>query len=192
MSHSKHDTEQPFLARWSQRKSAARRGEPLEEPAPPAKAEVPPAPAEPPAPPELPPIESLDENSDYSVFFAEGVGEAVRRAALRRLFSSPSLNITDGLDDYCEDFTCFPSLGDVVTHDMRRMWRIEEERRRAREAAEGEQRPEPEPVETAEPEPVETAPVLAQAQEPARPREAAAGQPQDDPDTQEEAPKHAQ
>ena len=28
----------------------------------------------------------------------------------------------DGLDDYAEDFTSFAGLGDIVTHEMRRMF----------------------------------------------------------------------
>ena len=118
--------EEPFLARWSRRKRQAREGieegaaEPVEaESAPAGSAPAEPAPAEPQALPELPDIESLGEESDYSAFMASGVDESLRRKALRKLFSSPKFNVLDGMDDYCEDFTRWAPLGDVVTADMR-------------------------------------------------------------------------
>ncbi|MCY4051656.1 MAG: DUF3306 domain-containing protein [Gammaproteobacteria bacterium] len=68
---------------------------------------------------DMPPIESLDENSDYSLFMSKGVSENLRRMALRKLFSQGVFNIRDGLDDYDDDFTTFESLGDLVTSDMK-------------------------------------------------------------------------
>jgi hypothetical protein len=131
------DDPDTFLARWSDRKAAARRGQALPEPAP--EEASPQAPAsqgaeERPAPSELPPLESLDENSDYSPFFSEGVSETIKRAALRKLFHTASFNVTDGLDDYDEDFRTFKSLGDVVTHEMKRMAKIEAEREKEKQA----------------------------------------------------------
>ncbi len=69
--------------------------------------------------PELPPLESLGPESDYAPFMSRRVAKSVRRAALRRLFSDPRLNVVDGLDDYDEDFRSFASLGSIVTSDMR-------------------------------------------------------------------------
>jgi len=77
---------------------------------------------------DMPPLDSLDEGSDYSGFLSPEVSEGLRRAALRKLFSSASFNICDGLDDYAEDFTSFEPLGDVVTWDMRAQQRREAER----------------------------------------------------------------
>lgn len=68
---------------------------------------------------DMPPLESLTENSDYSCFFAPNVSEALRKKALRILFSSPQFNICDGLDDYDEDYTCFEKMGDIITADVR-------------------------------------------------------------------------
>jgi hypothetical protein len=165
-----------FLARWSERKAAARRGEPLPDPEPPApegplqEAAKPEGVEAKAAPPELPPLESLDENSDYSVFFSEGVSETLKRAALRKLFHTASFNVTDGLDDYDEDFRTFKSLGDVVTHEMKRMARIEAEREKQKQAeaarageADATRRAEPE--ELAEPAPQAEQPELAQGPE---------------------------
>jgi hypothetical protein len=68
---------------------------------------------------DMPPIESLGDDDDYSGFLGESVSEALRQAALRRLFRSAKFNVTDGLDDYAEDFTTFAPLGNVVTADMK-------------------------------------------------------------------------
>ena len=110
--------DEPFLERWSRRKREASQGIDDETPVPPA------APAQagaapPPAEPELPDIDSLGEDSDYSAFMAPGVDGSLRRQALRKLFRSPKFNVCDGLDDYCDDFTRWTPLGDIVTADMR-------------------------------------------------------------------------
>jgi hypothetical protein len=55
---------------------------------------------------ELPDVDSLDKDSDYTGFLAEGVPEALRNKALRKLWlSDPVLANLDGLNDYDEDFT---------------------------------------------------------------------------------------
>jgi Protein of unknown function (DUF3306) len=97
---------EPFLSRWSRRKRAARAAP--GEPGAPATAETPTRPATP--PPELPPIDSLTPDSDFSAFMHEQVDEKLRRAALRKLFSDPALNVVDGLDDYAEDFNQLEAL----------------------------------------------------------------------------------
>jgi hypothetical protein len=91
---------EPFLSRWSRRKRAAR--QPTAEPKLPARPET--------TPPELPPIDSLTPESDFSAFMHEQVDEKLRRAALRKLFSDPALNVVDGLDDYAEDFNQLETL----------------------------------------------------------------------------------
>jgi len=114
---------EPFLERWSRRKAQARSGDD----APPAeaggsdteRAEEAPGRAPGSVAPALPDLESLDEGSDYSAFLGAGVDESLRRKALRKLFHSPKFNVCDGLDDYCDDFTKFEKLGDVITADMR-------------------------------------------------------------------------
>jgi hypothetical protein len=75
-----------------------------------------------PAPPgddDMPPLDSLDQESDVSAFFSPRVSEALRRAALRRIFHQPVFNVTDGLDDYAVDYRHLTPLGDVLTSDMR-------------------------------------------------------------------------
>jgi hypothetical protein len=91
------DKDEAFLSRWSRRKQEAR--EAPEQP--PASPEIDPkAPA-----PELPPIEKLTVESDYRPFFHPKVGEDVRRAALKKLFSDPRFNVMDGLDVYIDDYS---------------------------------------------------------------------------------------
>ena len=152
-----------FLGRWARRKSALRRGErPVDDPpevvadiaeapldeAVPVAAEMPAGQASPAAggtdpaaaPVEKPPLPALDTltpDSDFSAFMSRDVDAALRRAALRKLFHTPAMNITDGLDDYAEDYTNFAPLGDMITADMRHQIEVQEERaERARLAAE--------------------------------------------------------
>jgi Protein of unknown function (DUF3306) len=111
-----------FLERWSRRKHAARRGEPLPE-APAAPPQAPPdeqAAREPAAPSahtsaapiaarseplELPSLESLKGlASDYKAFMHPEVDAATRSAALKKLFFDPHFNQMDGLDVYIDDY----------------------------------------------------------------------------------------
>lgn len=141
--------------RWSRRKARARAAPVPAAPRAqaPASAAVPAAAADgagrvldtPDAPPEraltdadMPALEALGEDDDYSGFLSPGVSEPLRLKALRKLFTSAKFNVTDGLDDYAEDFTKFEPLGDIITSDMRH--RIEMEAERARQAAEDEAR----------------------------------------------------
>ena len=60
---------------------------------------------------DLPPIETLDKDSDFTPFMAEGVPEFIRRQALRVLWRShPVLGFVDGLDDYAENFRVIDKL----------------------------------------------------------------------------------
>ena len=107
------DADKPFLARWSKRKHAVRRGETPAEPAPVEASAAEPAPAPAPAPsaprelpPELPPIDSLKGlESDYKDFLHPDVDPATKSAALRKLFGDPHFNQMDRLDIYIDDYT---------------------------------------------------------------------------------------
>jgi len=83
---------------------------------------------------DMPPIETLDEDSDFSVFMSSGVSDKLRNLALRKMFQVPSFNIRDGLDEYDEDFTTFEKLGDIVTCDMKHQIEMQEQKKK--EAAE--------------------------------------------------------
>lgn len=91
------ESEEAFLSRWSRKKDEAARAKP---PEPAAKSADPRSPA-----PELPPVDKLDLESDYRPFFHPKVGEDVRRAALKKLFSDPRFNMMDGLDVYIDDYS---------------------------------------------------------------------------------------
>jgi hypothetical protein len=82
---------------------------------------------------DMPPLESLTAESDFTQFLAEGVSDALRRAALRKLFHLPEFNILDGMNDYDEDYTNFEKLGEVVTYHQRRMREREEAEKAAAE-----------------------------------------------------------
>ena len=104
------DQNDDFLARWARRKAAAGEPEPAPaETAPPEEAETAGAldEAQQKALIEsLPDIETLDEKSDFSAFMQEGVPDALRRRALRRLWRvNPIFANLDGLNDYDDDFT---------------------------------------------------------------------------------------
>jgi len=82
---------------------------------------------------DMPPLESLTAESDFTQFLAEGVSDALRRAALRKLFHLPEFNILDGMNEYDEDYTNFEKLGEVVTYHQRRMREREEAEKAAAE-----------------------------------------------------------
>ena len=115
------DSQEDFLARWSRRKVAQEQGATQDEavalqqtgtPDDESATELTDA--------DMPPLESLDENSDFAPFLSTGVSDGLRRKALRILFGQSAFNITDGLNDYDEDFTEFTKLGNVITHEMKR------------------------------------------------------------------------
>jgi hypothetical protein len=130
-----------FLQRWSQRKTASRKGktdlDPLSAPTPADRPVAEAATADEADPrseltdADMPPIESLDKDSDFSVFMSPKVSDQLRTQALRKLFHLPAFNITDGLNDYDEDYTQFAGLGGVVTHEMKRLLKRELEAKAA-------------------------------------------------------------
>ena len=102
-----------FLSRWSKRKHAANRGEPLKDQAPPVAtppaaadaAALAEAPSPPNAPEPLPPVDSLTPESDFAPFMKPEVDADLKRAALRTLFRDPRFNVMDGLDVYIDDYS---------------------------------------------------------------------------------------
>ncbi|MGM0522116.1 MAG: DUF3306 domain-containing protein [Pseudomonadota bacterium] len=52
----------------------------------------------------LPDPDTLAAGSDFSAFMSPGVSSALRRKALRRLWSTGDYNVRDGLNDYDHDF----------------------------------------------------------------------------------------
>jgi len=83
------DEKQDFLRRWSRlkREAVIKKAPAIEKPV------------------ELPPLESLTFESDFKAFMQSKVEDAVKRAALRKLFADPRFNVMDGLDTYIDDYT---------------------------------------------------------------------------------------
>jgi len=52
----------------------------------------------------LPDPDGLPAGSDFKAFLQAGVSDALRRRALRRMFSGDHYGIRDGLDDYDDDY----------------------------------------------------------------------------------------
>jgi flagellar biosynthesis component FlhA len=80
---------------------------------------------------DMPDIDTLNEESDYSMFMSSKVSEILKKKALRKLFLSPSINILDGLNDYDENYTTFELLGDIIPHELKQQ--IEREKKKAEE-----------------------------------------------------------
>jgi hypothetical protein len=126
-------SDEGFLRRWARRKSEVREGRvlapeaapqtPLDSAAPFAVLDaasvsaltstgaVQPAATPQPDPaterplPTMADVAALDADSDFSAFVARGVDQAVRRGALKKLFSDPHFNVMDRLDVYIDDYT---------------------------------------------------------------------------------------
>jgi hypothetical protein len=91
-----------FLGRWSrlkreqEEKSVAQKSEPQDKP------------------PDLPPLDKLTPQSEFSGFMHPKVEDALRRAALKKLFSDPHFNIPDPYEAYSGDWT----VGEPISDEM--------------------------------------------------------------------------
>ncbi|MEK9971118.1 MAG: DUF3306 domain-containing protein [Ferrovibrio sp.] len=108
-----------FLSRWSRRKAELRRQDQQPDAAPEETAQEPELEIDPAT---LPSIESLTEQSDFSIFLKKGVPPALRAAALRKLWLiEPSVVNYEPLVDYAWDFTA-PGYGELLpTDDVAKM-----------------------------------------------------------------------
>ena len=88
-----------FLRRWSRRKHE--RAADAEKPKPVENKED--AAAKPAAP--LAPVDKLTHDSDFAGFMQPKVEDALRRAALKKLFNDPHFNIPDPFEPYSGDWT---------------------------------------------------------------------------------------
>jgi hypothetical protein len=96
-----------FLRRWSRLKAGEEAAPAPVDAAAPAEiaAPVEVAPEELPPPPTLADAAALQHDSDFSAFVASNVDAAVRRLAMKKLFSDPHFHGHDGLDIYMGDYT---------------------------------------------------------------------------------------
>jgi hypothetical protein len=84
------EKKEAFLDRWSRlKKETAELPEKKEE-----------APVKP-----LPPVEKLTPESDFTGFMHPKVDDALRRVALKKLFSDPHFNLPDPFEAYSGDWT---------------------------------------------------------------------------------------
>jgi hypothetical protein len=93
------EEKEKFLSRWSRRKNESKD--------PPQKTEEAPAPI-------LPPVDKLTPESDFTGFMHPKVEDALRRAALKKLFSDPHFNVPDPFEPYSGDWT----VGEPISEEM--------------------------------------------------------------------------
>ena len=94
------EKKEAFLHRWSRRKHEAEKEKP-------AVAEE--KPAQP-----LPPVEKLTPESDFSPFMQPKVQDALRRVALKKLFSDPHFNTPDPFEPFSGDWT----VGEPISQEV--------------------------------------------------------------------------
>jgi hypothetical protein len=115
--------DEPFLRRWSRLKTEQRQ----EVPSPSSTVtetgnlddesfnDIKKLDKEPKAELELPPIDSLGKDSDFTVFMREGVPEALKQQALRKLWASdPAFGAPDILDIHALDYSHLGRTQEVV------------------------------------------------------------------------------
>jgi hypothetical protein len=92
-----------FLGRWSRLKQEDRKEEQLPE----KKADTE-------AAPQLPPMDELTTDSDFTGFMHPKVGAAVRRVALKKLFTDPHFNTPDPFEPFSGDWTVEAPIPDEM------------------------------------------------------------------------------
>ncbi len=87
-----------FLSRWSRTKTEQRQSAEKEKSVPQKAGSSERA-------PELPPVEGLTADSEFSSFMHPKVSDALRRAALKKLFADPHFNMPDPFEPFSGDWT---------------------------------------------------------------------------------------
>jgi hypothetical protein len=90
------DRGEAFLSRWSRLKHERAKTHADEAPVADQDAA---------APAPLPPVEALTPQSDFTAFMHPKVEDALRRVALKKLFSDPHFNVPDPYEAYSGDWT---------------------------------------------------------------------------------------
>jgi hypothetical protein len=145
-----------FFSRWSRQKTLNRELEQARDAAVakaplPAEAEavpVPKPPVEGAQAVDLPTqadAEALDVGADVSRFLQSGVTDAIKGAALKKLFADPAYNVISDMDDYVEDYSQMAKLSAVELRSLQQSkdlhlfedppWKIEADARDAAAAA---------------------------------------------------------
>jgi len=89
--------------------------------------------------------EALDVGADVSRFLQSGVTDAIKGAALKKLFADPAYNVISDMDDYVEDYSQMAKLSAVELRSLQQSkdlhlfedppWKIEADARDAAAAA---------------------------------------------------------
>ncbi|MDO7596215.1 MAG: DUF3306 domain-containing protein [Pseudomonadota bacterium] len=117
----KPENDESVLSRWSRRK--------LDKPAVAEQETVLPVQVQPDTTP-TPEKQIVDETEEIPIWQQPDVDPEVKRAALSRLFRQPEFNVVDRMNEYDDDFTSFASLGSIVTHQMKHMLKLAEQKTR--------------------------------------------------------------
>ena len=72
-------------------------------------------------------LKELTPESDFTAFLKEEVSEAVRRQAMKTLFSDPHFNVMDGLDTYIDDYSVSEPIPQAMLAGLRGMPGVAEE-----------------------------------------------------------------
>ena len=90
--------------------------------------------------------EALDVGADVSRFLQSGVTDAIKGAALKKLFADPAYNVISDMDDYVEDYSQMAKLSAVELRSLQQSkdlhlfedppWKIEADARDTAAAAE--------------------------------------------------------
>ena len=91
--------------------------------------------------PVLPPVDQLTPDSEFSGFMHPKVEDALRRAALKKLFSDPHFNIPDPYEAYSGDWTVGEAIPDemlATLNQARTLLFSEKEKEQAKEKEEEE------------------------------------------------------
>jgi hypothetical protein len=117
------DKEGNFLKRWSGRKTVERDLKSIDQVEISEQSEVAVsgelgevADKDVPVPDDLPDIDTLNKDSDFSLFMRKGTPEHLKKLALRKLFNSdPAFSVLDGLNDYDEDYSMIGMVAEAVS-----------------------------------------------------------------------------
>ena len=117
------DKERNFLKRWSGRKTVERELKSIDQVEISEQSEVAvsaelgeAADKEVSVPDDLPDIDTLNKDSDFSLFMRKGTPEHLKKLALRKLFNSdPAFSVLDGLNDYDEDYSMIGMVAEAVS-----------------------------------------------------------------------------
>jgi len=124
------EKKEAFLNRWSRLKH--------EEKEVPAPKDEKPAPT-------LPPVDKLTPESDFSGFMHPKVEDALRRVALKKLFSDPHFNVPDPYEAYSGDWTGGEPIPDEMLAALNQAKQLlfseKKEEKEAKEEASSEEKP---------------------------------------------------